>query len=635
MDSTSLTSLALMKLRLDEQKGDAYSVFEPLVADMLFTRRPAEITDQRIAEDFLAEYGLQIPTTSMHHVLRRLARKGYLRKEHHVYRPTEHLQPIPWLAEERRNAEDNTRIVIRELINFCKAEFGMTISDDEAVISILLFLDKFSVDCLRAYVFQSSLPKPQDRGVKNEYAVGKFVYWANDKNPGLFERIILLVRCQMCANAVLCPDLQSLDKKFGNVRFYVDAPLLLNLTGLHGSAERRRTVELLELVAALDGKLFAFEHSILEAQTIITSTKPHFYNYDVTTRILRACRDEQMQLTDLELAEEAFVPTLKKHHIKVVPTPEYVEQFQVSEQDLEAFIREKVHRTAERATRVDINSIRSIFVLRHGVVPLRLEDAAHVFVTDNQALARAAWEYSKEHNSFREVSPVIADYSLANIAWLKAPMKSPDLPTIETLALCYAAIRPRQGFEEKMLATVDSLREQGHISAAAHATMRSSRAYEQELMRLTLGDEEDLKPATAMEALEKLKHELTIEHVSEISTLKAEKRSVAEELTDVNAELAVRESHGKKVSGRIAAIIAALLYLTFFALSIYVVILEIARIKDNGVLVVVYSAIGFILNLAAIYGIAFKLRQYLARWFRVSLYGMKVGNKTELEPTEG
>lgn len=623
MDSRSLTSLALLKLRLDQREGDAYSVFEPLVIDMLSRNRSAEITDERVAADFLAEFGLQIPTASMHHVLRRLARQGFLAKEYHQYRPTDKLVPVARLEVERRDAEENTRVVVDEFVDFYEKEFNKILSDDDAVKAILQFLDKFSVDCLRAYVFQSSLPKPQDRGIKNEYTVGRFIYWANKEAADLFQRIILLVQCQMCANAVLCPDLQSLDKKFGNVCFYIDAPILLNLVGLHGTPEQRSSLELLDLIKGLDGRLFAFEHSVFEVKAIINGSKRHLHNFEATSRVLRACRDSQFEQSDLDLAEESFESEISKQGISVIPTPDYVQEFQVSELDLTEFIKERVQHTRERATRVDVNSIRSIFVLRQGIVPLRLEDAGHVFVTDNGALARAAWDYSKQHNSYREVSPVIADYSLANIAWLKAPMNAPDLPVIETLALCYAAILPSQGFEEKLLHTVDSLRERGQIDASAHAAMRSSRAYEQELMRLTLGDEEDLKPATAMEALDRLKQELTVEHVSQITNLKAEKRSVAEKLIDAESTLERRSCYADKMSGRMAFSISIALYATILVITILAARMEFADVSIHGISAVLYWVAGVVMNLVAFYGLAFKFRQYLKEWFIENFFGIR------------
>ena len=42
----------------------------------------------------------------------------------------------------------------------------------------------------------------------------------------------------MYANALVCPDLESLQKKFNNLTFYFDTPIVLNLLGMQKSEER-------------------------------------------------------------------------------------------------------------------------------------------------------------------------------------------------------------------------------------------------------------------------------------------------------------------------------------------------------------------------------------------------------------
>ena len=56
-----------------------------------------------------------------------------------------------------------------------------------------------------------------------------------------------------------------------------------------------------------------------------------------------------------------------------------------------------------------------------------IEKAGAVFVTSNASFARAAWEYGQQHGSSRDVSSVIASFSLANVAWLKAPVGAPSV----------------------------------------------------------------------------------------------------------------------------------------------------------------------------------------------------------------
>jgi ABC-type multidrug transport system fused ATPase/permease subunit len=159
----------------------------------------------------------------------------------------------------------------------------------------------------------------------------------------------------------------------------------------------------------------------------------------------------------------------------------------------------------------DINSVRSIYVLRQGAEPARLESADAIFVTTNSAFARAAYEFGKNHNSTKEVSSVITDYSLANVAWLKAPMKRPSLPEKETLALCYAALEPGSELFRKYVEMMSQLTATGQISEEEHAILRLSPIAHQELMHFTLGDEEALTGAGLHKILDRAKERLVAE----------------------------------------------------------------------------------------------------------------------------
>ena len=48
-----------------------------------------------------------------------------------------------------------------------------------------------------------------------------------------------------------------------------------------------------------------------------------------------------------------------------------------------------------RLAEYDVNSVRSIYVIRGRTPVLSIEKATAVFVTNNAGFARAAWEYGK------------------------------------------------------------------------------------------------------------------------------------------------------------------------------------------------------------------------------------------------
>ena len=99
---------------------------------------------------------------------------------------------------------------------------------------------------------------------------------------------------------------------------------------------------------------------------------------------------------------------------------------------------------------------------------------------------------------------MITDFSLANMAWLKAPLGAPAVPMTELLAFSYAALEPPMGLWEKYLSEIDKLTEQGKITARDHQLLRSSWLASEELVNLTLGEEDALTEQTITETLKRV-----------------------------------------------------------------------------------------------------------------------------------
>jgi hypothetical protein len=133
-----------------------------------------------------------------------------------------------------------------------------------------------------------------------------------------------------------------------------------------------------------------------------------------------------------------------------------------------------------------------------------------------------AYDYEKKYNEHTNVSSVITDFSLANVAWLKTAMDEPSLPRTEVIAFAYAAIQPTRQFLEKFLHEVDRAEQAGEITARQHQTLRSSTHTHKELMSMTLGNESALNDETILEVLERVTNDIKEE---EIAKFKAEEEA--------------------------------------------------------------------------------------------------------------
>ena len=160
-----------------------------------------------------------------------------------------------------------------------------------------------------------------------------------------------------------------------------------------------------------------------------------------------------------------------------------------------------------------------------------MEEAYAVFVTSNTGFARAAWEYGQKYESSHEVSSVITDFSLANTAWLKAPMEAPNLPLAQLHSFSYAALQPSNELLSKFMQEVEKLENEGSIDERAVQVLRSDNPLVySELMDMTLGENEYLTGATPKEVFERVSDHIRKEEAQKLTSEQMAHEATQEEL---------------------------------------------------------------------------------------------------------
>ena len=127
------------------------------------------------------------------------------------------------------------------------------INENDALDALLLFLSKFSISCLKSFLRGTALPNRNNSDNWKLVLVSTYVSKLEISEPERFENFILLVEGHMLANALLCPDLQSVSKVYKKVTLYFDTRLLLQYLGLEGDAKKQVIDELIELINKVEG----------------------------------------------------------------------------------------------------------------------------------------------------------------------------------------------------------------------------------------------------------------------------------------------------------------------------------------------------------------------------------------------
>jgi predicted transcriptional regulator len=568
----TLTSLAMLKVNEDAERRDYIEYLKPFVLTVLSEQDAEQVSDSAVADALREKFGLSIPDRAVHLVLRRLVRKGTLKKEHGAFYVTAKVEP-PDLTSRKTEAKRHIEEIAQALVTFSQNTPAPLPDAVTALETLITFLSEFSIDCLRSYVFHTALPKTPRRQGGAIVLVSKFVREISEKDPKLWDSFVVLAKGHMLANSLICPDLESLQQTFRKTTFYLDTPFVVRLLGLEGKERQRAAEQTTALVKNLSGRVAIFEHTVTESYRVIIGAAQHIDSQDGRGAIVFEMRKQGMTFTDLVLIAERLDLLLDQKGIKHRPTPKYVPDLQIGEIAFENVLDEEISYYNDKAREFDVNSVRSIYVLRQGTCPHRLEDARAVLVTSNAAFAKAAFIYGRDFESTREVSSVITDFGLANISWLKSPLHAADLPKAESLSLSYAALNPSEKLWNKYLQEIDKLKDNGEIAPRDHAFLRYGPAVRQELMDLTLGEEDALTKQTVTQILEKA----VAEHSHEMhEKLSAEKLAHDRTMDDLRREIGERARLEKRLAfmaTSIANAIASIIFAVCACLVLVVVYL--------------------------------------------------------------
>ncbi|MDE0398422.1 MAG: hypothetical protein OXL96_11525 [Candidatus Poribacteria bacterium] len=506
MTTSTLASLALLKVNADHGK-DYLEYLRPFILQILFEHKPDPVTNENVKKHIRDQFGLEIPERTIELVLRRISKENLIQREHAIYRIVGNL-PNPELTAKRNNSALRINAVLSGLCNFSQDTVKPIDDKEDAIVSICAFLAEFDITCLRAYRQSTAIPPLEGEHATDIVLISDYVQHIQESDQLLFESFIVLVQGHMLANALMCPDLAQVPDTYQNVTFYLDAPLLVQSLGADGEAQETAVKELIALLRRLKGKVATFSHSRDESQRVLEVAAEKLNMADGRGSIVFEARRRKTTRSDLLLLAESIDDKLSEANIEVVKTPRYVERYQIDERVFEHVLDDGLSYRNPRAKQYDINSVRSIYALRRNTSASSIERSCAVLVTNNAAFANAAWEYGQQHEASQDVSSVITNFSLANMAWLKVPMEAPSIPTTQVLAFSYAALEPSNELLDKCIEEIDRLMEKGGITARDHQLLRSSPRIYDELMHFTLGEDSALTDKTIAQACEQVSNEI-------------------------------------------------------------------------------------------------------------------------------
>ena len=117
MTTTSLTSLAILKVNWDRLNRDYIENFVPFVVECVRLAAEPIISLSKVRAEMSAQFGLDLPLNTLRHIFNRATKRGYFKRQNRVfYRVDEKCNSINFQNTRKEFYKTYTRVVDRKSV---------------------------------------------------------------------------------------------------------------------------------------------------------------------------------------------------------------------------------------------------------------------------------------------------------------------------------------------------------------------------------------------------------------------------------------------------------------------------------------------------------------------------------------
>ena len=356
---------------------------------------------------------------------------------------------------------------------------------------------------------------------------------------------------------------------FSDLHVYLDSPIVFALLGMD---EESRTTSYKMLIADMlkcKCNVHVLNHNFQEVDSIIaraagwaTSTR---YDLRKANNAARFFHDMQMDETEISEFCENIEGKLNELGvtIKEVNYDVFQDQFQEDETQLYNMIKARylehgyeLTQEKEDSIRIDVRSIIMIYRERQGQTATRLQNAKHIMLTSNNAIANVSKKYESNRSiNAGHIPACISADLFGAILWLNNPIQMLTYQKEKLLADCYAFLKPDKILLDKYIQSLDSARESDAIDEKTFLFLRTHKVVQDSLMDITQGDYARFNSNTYLEVYEDIQakaqkqyrdeataHQRTKDELEEVKKISIEdQRKKDEEIAELNKRVSLME----------------------------------------------------------------------------------------------
>jgi len=270
---------------------------------------------------------------------------------------------------------------------------------------------------------------------------------------------------------------------------YLDVGIISRAFGYYGVEQKVAVEEMFKMCRDLGFGIKCFQHTVEELREVISAASALMQRGSENFRgpmINYALRTGK---TPFDLLQEA--DRVENHcgdgGILIVERPAHNVALTLNELELEHQVQIDVQQENPRARQRDVDSLTSIFRLRHGEAKVSIDTCEAILITHNRSLQAASHKFFKSHfHSCGETNIVqlcMTDVVFSSRLWVKLPTAVNWKPRSQIIACALSNLVPAPGVREAFLQRLRELVSSNQIDEHAAILLEFSR-FTQEILAL-------------------------------------------------------------------------------------------------------------------------------------------------------
>ena len=533
---------------------DTYFSF---IANMISEERLAVVEDTVIAAKFKERYTMDLPLPFIRQVLGVGVQNGSFIEDHGKYSVV-----VNEIAKYRFSKTDFDALwnrLIKDFSEYCRAK-DIDISSLDINAFILDILDDADEKILSGEKAdeQAGMTPP-------EYGWHSFIKEQGQLQTELYSFVAALSASNIAKQALFHAGETATD--YSDLHVYLDSPIVFALLGMDDTSRTESYKQLVADMIRAKCSVHVLDHNFQEVDSIIARAAGWATNtlYDLrkANNAARFFHDSQMDETEISEFCENIETMLNELGITVKETcyDVFQDKFQEDETCLFDMVKARyidhgyeLSQEKQDSIRIDVQSIIMINRERQGQTATRLQNAKHIMLTSNNAIANVSKKYESNRSLQAGHIPACISADLFGaVLWLDSPMQLLEYQKKKLLADCYAFLKPDKVMLDKYIQSLDEARNADAIDEKKFLFLRTHKVVLDSLMDITKGDYARFNSNTYLEvyddiqekSLKKYKDEVAA-HAQTQEAFKNLEKNSSDEIEALKARISTMEETEKK-----------------------------------------------------------------------------------------